>query len=73
MQVAAGADANGKGDQLSTRPPEARRDTAYNGDKAEVKEAGQSWLTGSQQLDDADPVKASNPVSQQGEKDVNAQ
>ena len=42
MQVAAGADTNGNGDQLSTRPPEARRDTAYNGDKAEVKEAGQS-------------------------------
>jgi hypothetical protein len=42
MQVAAGADSNGSGDQLSTRPPEARRDTAYAGDKAEVKEAGQS-------------------------------
>ena len=73
MQIAAGADADGSGDQLSTRPPEARRDTAYNGDKAEVAEAGKSWLTGAQQLDDADPVKASNPVSQQGEKLVNAQ
>jgi len=73
MQVAAGADADGSGDQLSTRPPEARRDTATSGDKAEVKEAGQSWLTGGQQMDDADPVKASNPVSQRGEKDVNAQ
>jgi succinate dehydrogenase / fumarate reductase flavoprotein subunit len=73
MQTAAGAGVGGGGDQLSTRPPEARRDTAYDGDKDEVKEAGKSWLTGKQQMDDADPVKASNPVSQQGEHDVNAQ
>ena len=74
MQVAAGADANGSGDQLSTRPPEARRDTAYSdGAKDELKEAGQSWLKGNQEMNDADPVKASNPVSQQGEKDVHAQ
>lgn len=77
MQAAAGADPttnNGDGgDQLTTRPPEARRDTAYDDEKAEVKEAGKSWLTGKQQMDDADPVKASNPVSQQGEKDVKAQ
>jgi len=73
MQTAAGAGVNGGGDQLSTRPPEDRRDTAYDGGKEEVREAGKSWLTGKQQMDDADPVKASNPVSQQGEKDVNAQ
>ena len=77
MQVAAGADPNGigdGGDQLSTRPPEARRDTAYSGgEKSEMKEAGESWLTGKQEMDDADPVKASNPVSQQGERDVKAQ
>ncbi len=41
--------------------------------KGRTQEAGKSWLTGEQQMDDADPVKASNPVSQQGEKDVNAQ
>jgi len=74
MQVAAGADANGSGDQLSTRPPEARRDTAYSdGAKREVKDADDNWLTGANEADDADPVKASNPVSVQGEKDVNAQ
>ena len=39
MRIAAGADSNGSGDQLSTRPPEARRDTSYNSDRAEVKEA----------------------------------
>jgi len=74
MQIAAGAGVNGGGDQLSTRPPEARRDTAYgHDDESEVAEAGKSWLTGKQQLDNADPVKASNPVSQQGERDVKAQ
>ena len=74
MQIAAGANTNGNGDQLSTRPPEARRDTANNNsDKSEVQEAGESWLTGKQQMDDADPVKASNPVSVAGERDVNAQ
>jgi len=74
MQIAAGAGVNGGGDQLSTRPPEARRDTAYgHDDESEVAEASKSWLTGKQQLDDADPVKASNPVSVAGERDVNAQ
>ena len=74
MQIAAGANTNGNGDQLSTRPPEARRDTATGSrDKSEVAEASESWLTGKQQMDSADPVKASNPVSQQGERDVDAQ
>ncbi len=74
MQIAAGAGGDGGGDQLSTRPPEARRDTAYgHDDESEVAEASKSWLTGKQQLNDADPVKASNPVSQQGERDVKAQ
>jgi succinate dehydrogenase / fumarate reductase flavoprotein subunit len=76
LEVAAGAnpvnDGDG-GDQLSTRPPDARRDTAASdGGKEEVKIAGQSWLTGKQQLNDADPVKAGNAASQQGEKDANA-
>ncbi len=74
MQVAAGADPSGSGDQLSTRPPEDRRDTAYSsGAKEEVKNADDNWLTGRNDADNADPVKASNPVSVQGEKDVNAQ
>ena len=74
MEIAAGANTNGNGDQLSTRPPEARRDTAYgHDDESEVAEASKSWLTGKSQMDDADPVKASNPVSQQGERDVKAQ
>ncbi len=74
MQIAAGAGGDGGGDQLSTRPPEARRDTAYgHDDESEVATAGKSWLTGKQQLDDADPVKASNPVSVAGERDVDAQ
>ncbi len=74
MQIAAGANTNGNGDQLSTRPPEARRDTAYgHDDESEVAEAGKSWLTGKQELDNADPVKASNPVSVAGERDVQAQ
>ena len=74
MQMAAGTDPNGSGDQLSTRPPEDRRDTAYSsGAKEEVKNADDNWLTGRNDADDADPVKASNPVSVQGEKDVNAQ
>jgi succinate dehydrogenase / fumarate reductase flavoprotein subunit len=74
MQIAAGANANGNGDQLSTRPPEARRDTAYgSADKAEVKEADDNWLTGKDDADSADPVKASNLVSVAGERDVEAQ
>ncbi len=74
MQIAAGAGGDGGGDQLSTRPPEARRDTAYgHADESEVATAAKSWLTGKQQLDDADPVKASNPVSVAGERDVDAQ
>ncbi len=74
MQIAAGAGGDGGGDQLSTRPPEARRDTAYgHDDESEVAEASKSWLTGKQQLNDADPVKASNPVSVAGEREVEAQ
>ncbi len=73
MQTAAGAGVNGGGDQLTTRPPEARRDTAYDGDKVEVKEADDNWLTGKNDADDADPVKKSNPVAVAGEKDVDAQ
>ncbi len=69
MQVAAGANPGGNGDQLSTRPPEARRDTTYGEDDTEeVTEAGKSWLTGRNQLNDADPVKRGNDVSQRGEE-----
>jgi len=69
MQIAAGADANGSGDQLSTRPPESRRDSPYsNGAKEEIRIADDNWLTGANDADDADPVKASNPVAVEGEK-----
>ena len=74
MEIAAGANTNGNGDQLSTRPPEDRRDTSSgSADKAEVKTADDNWLTGKDDGDNADPVKASNPASQQGERDVKAQ
>ena len=74
MQIAAGAGGSGGGDQLSTRPPEARRDTAYgDDDKAEVRIADDNWLTGKNDADDADPAKASNPVAVAGERHVNAQ
>ncbi len=44
MQVAAGAGGDGSGDQLSTRPPEARRDTPYSPDaKDEIKQADENW------------------------------
>ena len=73
MQVAAGADANGGGDQLSTRPPESRRDSPYSADaKEEVRVADDNWLTGANEADDADPVKASNPVAVEGEKYANS-
>ncbi len=69
MQIAAGADANGSGDQLSTRPPEARRDSPYSlGAKEEIRIADDNWLTGANDAADADPAKASNPVSVEGEK-----
>ena len=77
MQIAAGADRRLATAMAAISYPPARRKPAATrptiDEKAEVKEAGKSWLTGKQQLDDADPVKASNPVSQQGEKDVKAQ
>ena len=74
MQIAAGAGGNGGGDQLSTRPPEARRDSAYgDADKEEVRIADDNWLTGKNDADDADPAKASNPVAVAGERHVNAQ
>ncbi len=73
MQTAAGAGVNGGGDQLSTRPPEARRDSAYDEEKSEIREADTNWLTGKNDADDADPVKKSNPVAVAGEKDVDAQ
>ncbi len=69
MQIAAGANEGGNGDQLTTRPPEARRDTTYGADdNEEIAEAGKSWLTGANQLNDADPVKKGNEVSQRGEE-----
>lgn len=48
MQVAAGADptanAGDGGDQLSTRPPEARRDAPYaDGEKEEIRTANENW------------------------------
>ncbi len=69
MQVAAGANEGGNGDQLSTRPPDARRDTTYkDDDNEEIAEAGKSWLTGKNQLNDADPTKKGNEVVQRGEE-----
>lgn len=44
LQIAAGADSDGTGDQLSTRPPEARRDTTTGSeDKEEIREADADW------------------------------
>ena len=57
MQAAAGADPDGAGDQLSTRPPTARRDApTSDGDKAEIKEADENWAAPSPQPPGADPA-----------------
>ena len=69
MQIAAGTDANGSGDQLSTRPPEARRDSPYSGAaKEEIKFADENWLTGANEAADADPANATNSVAVHGEE-----
>ena len=74
LEIAAGANTNGNGDQLSTRPPEDRRDSPTGAaDKAEIKAADDNWLTGKDDADTADPTKASNPVAVAGERDVHAQ
>ena len=61
------------GESFSTRPPEYRRDMSSDVSKEEIATAGANWLTGGNDADEADPVKAANPVSIEGEKYVNAQ